>query len=117
MHGQKDREEIRLEEGQLMDLKPCANCGGKAQPWQQYGGGAKIFCPTCKMQTGLSPSLELAAEVWNRRAGEVAPELRKAVRLLHKVYEKAKQAHHVRDPLAYSLYRVWKAMDRRADNG
>lgn len=47
---------------------------------------------------------------------EVVPELRKAVRLLHKVYEKAKKAPHVRDPLAYALYQVWKAMDRRADS-
>lgn len=53
----------------------------------------------------------LAAEVV-----EVRPELRKAVKLLHKVYEKAKQAPFVRDPLAYALYRTWKAMDRRDDH-
>lgn len=99
-----------------MDLKPCAHCGGKAQPWQQYGGGSKVFCPKCKMQTGLCSSLELAAEVWNQRAGEVVPELSKAVKLLHKVYERAKQAPHVREPLAYALYQVWKAMDRRDDH-
>ena len=44
---------------------------------------------------------------------EVAPELRKAVALLHEEYEKAKQLEFVRDPLAYALYQAWKTVDGR----
>ena len=44
---------------------------------------------------------------------EVSPELREAVKLLHKEYEKAKQNPIVRDPLAYALYQVWKVTDEK----
>ena len=44
---------------------------------------------------------------------EVVPELRKAVELLRKEYEKAKQNPVVHDPLAYAVYQVWKAVDGR----
>ena len=42
----------------------------------------------------------------------VVPELRKAVKVLHEEYERAKNSPFVRDPLAYALYQVWKAADR-----
>lgn len=42
---------------------------------------------------------------------EVVPELREAVNLLHKEYEKAKQNPIVHDPLAYALYHTWKTVD------
>ena len=41
----------------------------------------------------------------------VVPELRKAVNLLQKEYEKAKHNPIVRDPLAFALYQTWKAVD------
>ena len=44
---------------------------------------------------------------------EVVPELRKAVELLRKEYEKAKNNPIVRDPLAYALFQVWKTVDGR----
>lgn len=44
---------------------------------------------------------------------EVVPELRKAVELLRKEYEKAKKNPIVRDPLAYALYQVWKMADEK----
>lgn len=44
---------------------------------------------------------------------EVSPELRKAVELLRKEYEKAKNNPIVRDPLAYALYQVWKMADAK----
>ena len=50
-------------------------------------------------------------------AAEVAPvrpELRKAVNQLQIEYEKALQLPFVRNPLAYALYHVWKAVDREA---
>lgn len=42
----------------------------------------------------------------------VSKELRKTIRMLHDVYEKAKRDPHIRNPLAYALYRVWKAADQ-----
>lgn len=47
----------------------------------------------------------------------VVPELRKTVELLHKEYERAKRLEFVRDPLAYAVYQVWKAVDGRRKNG
>ena len=47
----------------------------------------------------------------------VAPELRKSVKLLNEEYEKAKKAPHVRDPLAYTLYQVWKKVNGRDAGG
>lgn len=44
---------------------------------------------------------------------EVPSELRKAVQRLNVEYENAKRLEFVRDPLAYALYRVWKAADGR----
>ena len=48
---------------------------------------------------------------------EVVPELRKTVELLHNEYERAKQLDFVRDPLAYAVYQVWRAVDGRRKNG
>ena len=48
---------------------------------------------------------------------EVQPELRKTVELLHDEYERAKRLSFVRDPLAYAVYQVWKAVDGRRKNG
>ena len=47
----------------------------------------------------------------------VEPELRKAVELLRKEYEKAKQNPIVRDPLAYALFHAWKAVDSKRKDG
>ena len=44
---------------------------------------------------------------------EVVPELRKAVKMLHKEYAKAKQNPVVRDHLAYALYQTWRFFDDR----
>lgn len=41
----------------------------------------------------------------------VRPELRKAVELLHKNYEKALNSSYVRNPIAWALYHNWKKMD------
>lgn len=41
----------------------------------------------------------------------VRPELRKAVDLLHKNYEKALNSSYVRNPIAWALYHTWKKMD------
>lgn len=42
---------------------------------------------------------------------EVLKELRPAVRLLCKEYERAKKNPTVRNPIAYALYQTWKAVD------
>lgn len=47
----------------------------------------------------------------------VRTELRKAVDLLHKNYEKALNSPYVRDPIAWTLYHTWKEMNGGADNG
>lgn len=48
------------------------------------------------------------------QTADVAPvvkELSPTVRLLHKEYERAKKNPVVRNPLAYALYQVWRAVD------
>ena len=42
---------------------------------------------------------------------QVRPELRKAVKELHKQYERAINSPAVRNPLAWALYHTWKQMD------
>lgn len=39
--------------------------------------------------------------------------LEKAIGILKKKYERAKQLDFVRDPLAYALYHTWKKVDER----
>ena len=39
-------------------------------------------------------------------------DLKKAIALLEKEYEKAKRSDYVRNPLAYALYKVWKQADK-----
>ena len=54
----------------------------------------------------------------NRPAADVAPvrpELRNAVKELHKQYERAINSPAVRNPLAWALYRTWVMMDGEAD--
>ena len=41
----------------------------------------------------------------------VHPEVRNAVTLLQKQYEKALNSPYVRDPLAWALYHTWKMLD------
>lgn len=41
----------------------------------------------------------------------VRPELRKAVELLEKNYERGLNSEFVRDPLAWALYQTWKEID------
>ena len=47
---------------------------------------------------------------------EVRKELKKAVKLLNKEYEKAERAPFVLNPLAYALYQTWKIMGRRSNH-
>ena len=42
----------------------------------------------------------------------MAVTLQKAIRMLDAEYERAKQLEYVRNPLAWALYRVWKAVDK-----
>ena len=39
-------------------------------------------------------------------------ELDKAIEMLKKEYEKAKDKEWIRKPLAYAIYKVWKEIDR-----
>ena len=36
-----------------------------------------------------------------------------AIRLLIKEYDKAKKQEHIRNPVAYALYQVWREADAR----
>jgi len=56
--------------------------------------------------------IRLLSEIPAADVATVVPELRKAVKVLHEEYERAKNSPFVRDPLAYALYQVWKAADR-----
>lgn len=47
----------------------------------------------------------------------VRPELRKAVKLLEKNYERGLNSEFVRDPVAWALYQTWRQMDGGDDNG
>lgn len=38
--------------------------------------------------------------------------LQKAIRLLEKEYEKAKNLTFVRNPLAYAIYQIWRIAER-----
>lgn len=42
--------------------------------------------------------------------------LAQAIRMLEKEYEKAKNMDFINKPLAYALYRVWKAVDTTPRN-
>lgn len=42
--------------------------------------------------------------------------LHKAIRLLEQEYERAKEMDFVYNPIAWSLYRVWKKMDKGSDS-
>lgn len=42
----------------------------------------------------------------------VSKDLRKTVRVLHAQYERAKRDPHVRNPLAFALYKIWRAEDQ-----
>lgn len=42
--------------------------------------------------------------------------LGKAIKLLEKEYEKAKQLKWVYNPIAYALYKVWKMADEGGKN-
>ena len=66
---------------------------------------------------GIESVMEYAESLPAADVVEVVPELRKAVELLCKKYEKAKQNPVVRDPLAYALYQTWKAVDGRRNGG
>lgn len=43
--------------------------------------------------------------------------LTKALNMVKKEYEKASKLAHVRNPLAYALYKVWKAADAQTPEG
>lgn len=42
--------------------------------------------------------------------------LAKAITMLMDEYEKASRSEHVRNPLAYALYKVWKIADAKGDS-
>ena len=54
---------------------------------------------------------KLIAEAPAEDVMPVVKELRTAVKLLHKEYERAKKSPFVRNPLAYALYQTWKAVE------
>ena len=43
----------------------------------------------------------------------IRPELRKAVELLHRNYEKALNSSYVRNPIAWALYHTWRETDEK----
>ena len=45
-------------------------------------------------------------------ADTVDPALRKLIKTLVAEYEKATKMDHIRNPVAYALYRVWQLADR-----
>lgn len=47
----------------------------------------------------------------------VRPELRKAVKLLTKNYDRGLNSDYVRNPVAWALHQTWREMDGGADNG
>lgn len=80
------------------DLQLGLNAAGRKKAGAEYYG-----------LTGeeLDRAVELLKTIDEERS-EVPPELRKAVELLRKEYEEAKQQPWVRDKVAYALYLVWK---------
>lgn len=62
----------------------------------------------------------LLREVAEAPTAEVEPvrhELRKAVKLLMKNYDRGLNSDYVRNPVAWALYQTWKEMDGGAGNG
>lgn len=41
--------------------------------------------------------------------------LKKALAMVDREYEKAKQNEYVQKPLAYALYKVWRAVDQQPE--
>lgn len=80
------------------DLQLGLNAAGRKKAGAEYYG-----------LTGeeLDRAVELLKTIDEERS-EVPPELRKAVELLRKEYEEAKQQTWVRNKVAYALYNVWK---------
>ena len=54
---------------------------------------------------------EWLSELKRLRAEPVRTELRKAVDLLHKNYEKALDSSYVRNPIAWALYHTWREVN------
>ena len=52
----------------MAELKPCPFCGGEAEPWQHMNGGWMIRCKKCASKTALYMLLNVAVEIWNKRA-------------------------------------------------
>ena len=65
----------------------------------------------------LDGVMELIDSVPSADVAPVRTELRKAVDLLHKNYEKALNSPYVHDLIAWTLYHTWKEMNGGADNG
>ena len=78
----------------------------------------KKFCERCDEEmpdTACEPTECFAMNVIKKfpsaDVAQVRPELRKAVKELHKQYEMEINSPAVRNPLAWALYRTWKQMD------
>ena len=68
---------------------------------------------TCgEEQIGFLKCRRISREIPAADVASVRPELRKAVDLLHKNYEKALNSSYVRNPIAWDLYHTWKKMDK-----
>lgn len=62
------------------------------------------------MRIAIKSCIELLDNEYAADVASVRPELRKAVDLLHKNYEKALNSSYVRNPIAWALYHT-KKMD------
>lgn len=59
---------------------------------------------------------KVLAELPAAEVEPVRPELRKAVKLLMKNYDRGLNSDYVRNPVAWALYQTWREMDGGADN-
>lgn len=71
----------------------------------------KKFAPECKAALLIAEKQPKADVV------PVCHELRKAVELLEKNYQRGLNSDFVHNPVAWALYQTWKQMDGGADNG
>lgn len=63
---------------QMIELKPCPFCGGKARLIAHHGGGIFVFCSKCRARTDLhcdameyeTHAVANAIKAWNRRCGD-----------------------------------------------
>lgn len=71
------------------------------------GQGMRVAIKSCIAMLDEEPTAEVEL---------VRPDLRKAVKLLGKNYERGLNSDYVRNPVAWALYQTWKEMDGGTDN-